>query len=49
MIITITNPLNNEQVEIDAAITTNLLTTPEGSIILSVSAIGSVDVTPAEV
>jgi hypothetical protein len=44
MIITVTNPINNEQVEIDAQITVNITVTHEGKTMLSVSASGVTEV-----
>lgn len=47
MIITVTNPINNEQVEIEAFVTTNISISPEGVTTLMVSAVGSTEVANA--
>jgi hypothetical protein len=44
MIITVTNPINNEEVEIEARVTINVMVDHNGLTILSATAVGSVEV-----
>lgn len=47
MIITVTNPINNEEVEVEVSITTNISISPEGKTSIIVSAVGWVEVSNA--
>lgn len=44
MIIKTINPINNEEVEIEVEVTTNLLVSPTGTKVISVLASGSIEV-----
>lgn len=49
MLITVQNPVDQTDVQIDVQVVTNYITRPDGSTMLAVSANGSVEILPPSV